>query len=644
MREKRFRARSLSGETKAKLAELARVCRGDVLKMTTLAGCGHPGGSMSSMEMYVLLWNLANVSPARVHDPARDRIVVSHGHTSPGVYSVLGRLGFFDVDDAVAHFRQAGSLFEGHVERTVPGVEWSTGNLGQGLSAGVSFALSSRFLKKDFRVFVMMGDGEQQKGQIVEAQRFAVKYGLANITVLVDRNYLQISGDTRLVMPMDIPAQYRASGWRVIEVDDGNDLDQVYAALRKAVHYKKAPTAIIARTVMSKGVPFMENKEEWHGKALGEEDCRKALAILGIEDDLAKCRAKRAELVPAAHPVAYLPPVKVDTGTPRTYPCDKKSDNRGAWGAAIADLAEANKSPDSAPIVVFDCDLASSVRTEGFAKILPGNFIQAGITEHSTAAMAGAASTQGVLAFWSDFAVFGTDETYNQHRLNDINGANLKTVITHCGTDVGEDGKTHQCIDYVGTFRNFYGYRVIVPADPNETDRAVRYAASHEGNFVIAMGRSKISPVAGPGGAPFFAGDYEFEYGKAAFVREGGDVCVVAMGQMLPRAVKVHELLAAKGIAASVLNVSSPTAPDGPALRRAASAKIVAVYEDHNVRTGLAAVVSEFFAQEGLSPCLLRFGITRYASSGTPDELLGVLGIDPETVADSIAATLATAK
>ncbi len=644
MKEKGFKLPALSAESRKILAEQARLCRGDVLKMTTLAGCGHPGGSMSSMEMYVLLWNLANVAPDMVHDLGRDRIIVSHGHTSPGVYSVLGRQGYFAIEDAVAHFRQAGSVFEGHVERTVPGVEWSTGNLGQGLSAACGMALCARFLKKDFQVYVVMGDGEQQKGQIVEAQRFAAKYGLSNITVIVDRNFLQISGDTREVMPMDIEAQYAASGWEVISVEDGNDLDELYAALARAVGETSKPCAIIARTVMSKGVPFMENKEEWHGKALPEADCRKALAILGVEDDIDALKAKRASLVQAAHPEAYLPAIKINAGKARTYPCDKKSDNRGAWGSAIADLAEANKGVDSSPIVVFDCDLASSVRTGDFAKVLPDNFIQAGITEHSSAAMAGAASTQGVLSFWSDFGAFGTDETYNQHRLNDINGSSLKTVITHCGTDVGEDGKTHQCIDYVGTFRNIYGYHVIVPADPNETDRAVRYAATHEGNFVIAMGRSKLAPVAAADGTPFFGGDYEFEYGKAEFICEGADVCIITMGAMVPRAIKVREILAKKGISAAVLNMSSPTATDRGALTKAAKASVVAVYEDHNVRTGLAAVVSEFFCEQGLSACFLRFGVQHYASSGTPDDVLLSLGLDVESVALSIETAFKTAR
>jgi transketolase len=624
---------------------MARQCRGDILKMTTLATCGHPGGSMSSLEMYLLLWNLANVGPDKVNDPGRDRIVVSHGHTSPGVYSVLGRLGYFNIDEAVAHFRQAGALFEGHVERSVPGVEWSTGNLGQGLSAACGFALCAGILKKDFRVFCVMGDGEQEKGQIVEAQRFAAKYKLSNLVALIDRNYLQISGDTRAVMPMDVAAQYKASGWNVVICKDGNDLDKVYAALRKAVSFTNAPTVIIADTIMSRGVPFMENKEEWHGKALPEADCRKALEILGLADDVEKYKAMRKAFRPGVHAEAFTPKVTINPGEPRTYPVDKASDNRGAWGNALEDLAKANKDvATSSPIAVFDCDLASSVRTTQFAKIMPEGFFQAGISEHHTAAMAGAVSTQGVLSFWSDFAAFGTDEAYNQNRLNDVNGASLKLVLTHAGVDVGEDGRTHQCIDYVANFRSLFGFRVIVPADPNETDRAIRYAATHEGNFLVAMGRSKLLPVAAPDGKPLFAGDYRFEYGKATWICEGRDVSIIAMGMMIPRALKVREILKGRGISAGILNMSSPTAPDSVALRKAAGVKIVATYEDHCVRTGLGAVVSEWLDEHGLTPCLLRFGIPRYASSGDPDELYKLLGIDPETVADTIQESLRTAK
>jgi transketolase len=171
-----FKAARLDPSTSAALRETARKARGDILKMTTLAGSGHPGGSMSSIDLYLTLHALARIDPRAPDNPARDRIVISHGHTSPGVYAALGNLGFFPVDEAIAHFRQAGGPFEGHVERNLPGVDWSSGNLGQGLSAGCGMALASNIRGLDNQVVVFMGDGEQQKGQIAEARRFAIKY------------------------------------------------------------------------------------------------------------------------------------------------------------------------------------------------------------------------------------------------------------------------------------------------------------------------------------------------------------------------------------------------------------------------------------------------------------------------------------
>ncbi|MBC7188851.1 transketolase, partial [Candidatus Aerophobetes bacterium] len=189
-----FKEERLSKEKISYLETLATKARGDILKMTTVAGSGHPGGSMSSIDIYLTLWSCATVWPDNPWHPDRDRIVVSHGHTSPGVYVTLGHLGFFDLESAIANFRRTGSLFEGHIERDVPGVEWSTGNLGQGLSAGCGFALAAKLLGKNFHTFVVMSDGEQAKGQVAEARRFAIKHKLTNLTCIIDYNLLQLSG------------------------------------------------------------------------------------------------------------------------------------------------------------------------------------------------------------------------------------------------------------------------------------------------------------------------------------------------------------------------------------------------------------------------------------------------------------------
>ncbi len=633
-----FEREALPEETVAWLRETARHARGDILKMTTVANSGHPGGSMSSIDIYLTVWSCANVDPANPDDPGRDRIVVSHGHTSPGVYATLARLGFFDLEEVIATFRKAGSVFEGHIERDVPGVEWSTGNLGQGLSAACGFALASRLLQKPFRVFALMSDGEQQKGQISEARRFAKKYGLTNITAVLDYNQIQISGHTYEIMPQDIKANWESDGWRVLEVD-GHDPQAIYQAVREGVLDEDHLVMVLAHTTIGKGVSFMEDTPAYHGKPLNKEQLDQALKELGLENDVEKYEKLRVERrgIAGDKDRTQPLPITIDTGEPRTYDVDQKTDNRSAWGHAMRDLAERNCGVASrSPIAVFDCDLASSVKTDGFAKACPQQFFQAGIQEHNTAAMAGALSTQGVVTFWSDFGVFGIDETYNQHRLNDINRTNLKVVTTHDGLDVGEDGKTHQCIDYLGAVRNLYGFRVIVPADPNQTDRAVRWVAAQEGNYVLAMGRSKLPVITTLDGKPFFAGDYTFVYGKMDLLRPGKRGAILAMGSMVHRAVAAWERLREKGIEVAVWNVACPRDLDVEALKEAAATGLIVTYEDHNVETGLGSSVANALLDNGLNARLVKLGVRTYGGSGKPDELFAMQGLDVESLVKAV--------
>jgi transketolase len=617
------------------LKQLAHKCRGDILKMTTLAGSGHPGGSMSSIEMYLTLYYFANVDPQNPKNPDRDRIIISHGHTSPGVYSALGNLGFFNIEEAIAYFRLAGSIFEGHVERYVPGVEWSTGNLGQGLSAGCGMALSAKLLKKDFHVFVVMGDGEQQKGQISEARRFAKKYNLSNLTVLIDYNKLQLSGPLSEIMSQNIKENYLSDGWEVIEVD-GHDLQALYKAIRQAV-YDEKPTAILAHTVMGKGVSFMENKFEFHGRALKPDEYKKAIEELGIEDDLEKYKAMRENFKPKDKHIVEPYPINIDTGTPITYDKDAKIDNRGAFGKALADLAKLNVGKEGkTPIAVVDCDLMESVRTHEFGKIAPENFFEAGIQEHNSATLSGALSSQGVITFFADFGVFGVDETYNQHRLNDINYTNLKVIVTHCGLDVGEDGKTHQCIDYIGTFRNLYGFKIIIPADGNQTDRVIRYVAKEFGNFLVAMGRSVTPIITDEEGNPLYGGNYEFIYGKMEKVRDGDKAAIIVCGPMVFRAVQVWEKLKEKGIKVKVFNFTSPKEIDWKALEEAAKTGFVITYEDHNVNTGIGSIIAEALLEGGFKVKFKKFGVKEYGLSGKPDALYKMQGLDVDSVVETI--------
>ena len=628
----------LSEQQVARLEELGRVCRGDILKMTTLAASGHPGGSMSSIDFELVLWGFGNCDPERPFQGDRDRVVISHGHTSPGAYAALARLGYFDIALPMLGFRRGGSPFEGHVERDVPGLDWGTGNLGQGLSAAVGFALAAKIRDTGARVFCALGDGEQQKGQVGEARRFAAKYGLTNLVAVLDWNRIQLSGDNADILPQDILADWRADGWGAIEAD-GHDVQAVYRTIRAALNADR-PTLVACHTVMSKGVPFMENEGyKWHGAALSAEKCREALAILGLPDDLDHWIAERKKPAPDWHAVLPRRPqeavVLPSGGTPRSYAADASTDNRTAFGQALAEIGDVAASSGT-PVAVLDCDLLKSTKTDLFAAKHGSHFFQGGIAEHHAAVTAGALSLAGVSAWWGDFAMFGVAETYNQQRLNDINDANVKLCVTHAGIDVGEDGKTHHSIDYFGLLNSTFGWKVLTPADPNQTDRIVRWMATHRGNHALVMGRSKIPVATREDGSPFFAGDYAFDPAKADRVRSGEGPTILCAGNVLPHALDAWNLLAKDGLRVDLVSVASWSDLSDDDVRHVARHGAVVTTEDHNPKTGLGTWLQVRLNELGLSARVRKLGVTFYSSSGPSKELYRLMGLDGPSIAKAV--------
>lgn len=622
-----FESERLTEKEIENLRGLSRLAKGDIITMTHLAGTGHPGGSMSSLDIYLTLFSQANLS-----GKARDRIVVSHGHTSPGVYAALARLGHIPIDETVAFFRKAKSPYEGHVVKGIAFVDWSTGNLGQGLSAGCGLALASKIKKDSSHVYVLMGDGEQQKGQISEARRFARKFGLSNVTVIVDYNKLQISGAVEKVMPQNIIENFLSDDWEVIEID-GHDYHEIYASLKKA-RIAENPVCIVANTVMGNGVAFMENKEKYHGSPLNEAEYKEAMRILDLEDRLDFYKGMRKGQW-TLNPSYDEYDMKIDTGTPFLYREEDKIDNRTAFGKALKDIADKNISQGQ-PVCALDCDLASSVKTSDFAKAYPEHFFQGGIQEHNTATIAGALSTTGILTFFADFGVFGIDETYNQQRLNDINRTNLKVALTHVGLDVGPDGKTHQCVDYVGLARSLYNFKTIVPADANQTDRAVRYAAATKGNFLIAMGRNRWPVINRKNGKQFFGEGYTFQYGVMDLLAEGRDGAIITYGAMVHRALKISEALAAKGLNFAVVNMPCVNEIDEKIMAGIAGLPCVITYEDHNRLTGVAPVITNYLVRKGFKGKFESFGTTSYGASGETEEVMAAQGLDVESMTQPI--------
>ena len=248
-----------------KLAVKAYDLRQDVLDIIVAGGGGHIGGDMSSMEIMLTLYSRMNVSPERLRDPDRDRFVRSKGHCVETLYAVLADKGFLSLDEVKAQFSRFGSEYIGHPHNTIPGIEMNSGSLGHGLSVGVGMALAARMDGRAYRTYVLMGDGELAEGSVWEGAMAAGHYKLDNLCAVVDRNHLQISGTTEQVMtPGDLHARFAAFGWHVIDVSDGNDVDQLKAAFDEAEETRGRPTVVIANTVKGKGSPLMENKASWH--------------------------------------------------------------------------------------------------------------------------------------------------------------------------------------------------------------------------------------------------------------------------------------------------------------------------------------------------------------------------------------------
>ncbi|MEM0475944.1 MAG: transketolase, partial [Candidatus Norongarragalinales archaeon] len=281
----------------AEISEIARRARGYVLLAIGFAGSGHPGGSLSMMDyLATLYFNVLRHDPKNPKWVERDRLFLSAQHKCPAQYALLGMAGYFPVEEFVVGLRVLGTPFQGHPDwLKCKGIEMSGGSLGQGLSIAVGDALAARLDVRKNRVYCIMGDGEQQEGSIWEAVMAAAHYNLDNLCGVIDVNRLQIDGWTKDVMNVEpLVEKYRAFGWHAIECD-GHDVEALLRAFDEAARTKGKPTAIIARTVKGKGVSFMENMAEWHGKAQNIEQTRLALRELGLEEMLSPELERRAK-------------------------------------------------------------------------------------------------------------------------------------------------------------------------------------------------------------------------------------------------------------------------------------------------------------------------------------------------------------
>lgn len=609
------------------LEAFAKSCRWTTIAMLKNSQSGHPGGSLSSMDFLAVLYTF-------IISQTGEDIIISNGHISPGVYSILAELGWISKQEVIETFRKRGSIYEGHITRHVPGILYGTGPLGIGVSVGTAFALARKIRKNEKKVFMEMGDGESQEGQVHEMIHFARKYELDNVILFIDYNEVQLSDSLKKIMPIDVAKTFEAGGWEVLKIN-GHDYGEIWTALAKAYKSRNKPVVILCHTIMGKGIDFMEeegkaHRATWHGNAPKPDQADKALEQLKLSPEESQKIEQFLPLIKwkPEKPIftKSLEKIDIDTGSPIVYSAETLTDCRTAYGKALLDLAKRNPQ-----ILALTADLEASVMTKFVHQEIPERHIECGIAEQHMISLAGGLSLTGFIPFASTFGAFMSSRAKDQARVNDINQTNVKMVATHCGLSVGEDGPTHQAIDDMGSFLGLLNTMIIEPADPNQTDHIIRYIASHYGNFYVRMGRHKFPIITKEDGNIFYSPDYVYSYGKSDIIREGNDITVTATGAMVHEALmawnelkKTHPHLSIEIVAVSSIKKFDATIENS--VRK--TKKLITV-EDHNAFSGLGMSLVGHLAKMGIHLEKIKtMGVEQYQLSGKAEELYHTARID----------------
>ncbi len=595
----------------ASLHNVATQLRIDSIEATTAAGSGHPTSCMSAAEiMAALFFDVMRYDPKNPRNPDSDRFILSKGHAAPVLYSAWAEAGYIP-RARLTTLRRMDSDLEGHPTPLLKFVSVPTGSLGQGLPVGLGMALAARMQGRDYRTYVLMGDGENAEGSVWEAAEVAAFHKVDSLCAIVDVNRLGQSQPTMLQHEMEIyRRRWSAFGWNALVVD-GHDLADLLNAFAEARQTSGRPTVILARTFKGRGVSFLEDKENWHGKPLKPgQETDQALAEL------------RAQMRAGAGPAPTPPPPARSTAAfpaPRPMPAPSFSQplaTREAFGQALAALGQAD-----ARIAAVDGDVKNSTYTQDFEKVEKPRFVEGYIAEQNMAGMAMGLAAAGQIPFVSTFACFLT-RAADFIRLAGLAQSNVKFVGTHAGVSIGEDGGSQMGLEDLALFRALPESVVLYPSDPASTWRAVELAAQYHGVAYIRAGRPK-API-------IYSNNETFALGQAKVLKQSPqDVAtVVAAGVTLNEALAAYEKLQAEGIAIRVVDLFSVRPVDKAALLAAAKAtrNTLITVEDHHPAGGLGDAVSEAVSPEGVR--VIRLAVRVMPHSGKPEELLHQQGID----------------
>src|SRR5579864_4388814 len=644
------------------LSEAANLMRGYDLATLCAAGSGHAGGTLSIMDIAAALYlKIANHDPRNPDWADRDRIIWSAGHKAPSLYLGLAFAGFCKLEDVVL-LRKLGSPFQGHPHwLKLPGVEVSTGSLGQGLSIAVGVALAGKLSNKNYRTFCIMGDGEQQEGQIWEAAMEAAHYKLENLVGIVDYNRLQIDGPVAEVMNIDpLEDKYKSFGWDVVRID-GHNMDEIVDALTAKKESSGRPLLVLAETVKGKGVSFMENVAGWHGKTPNHEEMIQGLRELTLADEVPYAslldRAEKYQQQATRALDEKLPRFGRDYWWNRLLVMNAQMEpTRKGFGQALAEHG------DDERIVCLGLDISGSITISEFYAGKPERkkrWISMGIAEQSATSVAAGLAKEGKLPVFGTYATFAAARNLDQIRTSICYGNfNVMIAGAHGGVSVGPDGATHQALEDLFAMCGLPNMSVVVPCDAIETKKATSYLLlEHVGPKYIRFAR-EATPVVTKAETPFVFGKANvirlrhtdvnfadaFETRLASeYENESEDLTIIACGPIVPEAMRAAFILQQEfGWETRIINMHTLKPIDEDAAMRAAKETgLIITAEEHQIGalawrvSGIITGSPELYGSQVLTGAV---GVhDRFGESGAPWELIKEFEVSAEHIAEKAA-------
>ncbi len=639
------------------LREAAKLMRGYDMVALCAAGSGHAGSTLSIMDITAALYlHAARHDPANPAWPDRDRIVWSAGHKAPSLYLGLGFAGFCPLEDVVT-LRKLGSPFQGHPHwLKLPGVEISTGSLGQGLSISVGMALAARMDGKRHKVFCLMGDGEQQEGQVWEAAMEAGHFHLDNLIAVIDCNRLQIDGLVKDVMEVEpLSDKYSSFGWQVMRVD-GHDLQALVSAFEDARAAAGKPVVIVADTVKGKGVSFMENQVGWHGKAPNRDELTRALRDLGLAE-----RLPFEQMLERAQNFQAEAERKLEASMPhfsRNYWWNASQTMKAAMEPTRKGLGKSlAENGGDERVVCLGLDISDSITISEFYAGKPERarrWISMGIAEQSATSAAAGMAREGKLPVIGSYATFSAARNLDQIRVSICySDLNVLIVGAHAGVSVGPDGATHQALEDLFAMMGLPNMAVVVPCDAVEAHKATTHLLlQHRGPKYIRFAR-EATPVVTTQATPFVFGKanrIRLRHEAANFVEafetrldedcvdEGEDLSILACGPEVPEAMRASYILREEyGYNTRILNMHTLKPIDTEAILRAArETGVIVTAEEHQIGAlagRVSSVITESLQLYGHPVITAAIGIKdRFGESGAPWELVKDLEVSAEHI------------